>query len=835
LTERKKRRMALNYSRNNLRTISFVGAGAALLAVFGYLLMKSNKKKPKRRSSKSTSAMKLSTESLNSIKSQKSKKSTSSNSKHQQQIELPVFCGQEFGTIEIATLDQNEKKAKTNSQAQKVAASVNTTETCQLNEVLKSKQISTPIDDSKRASTSSSSSLSSSSICDKQLNQSELEFPSSKKPIQVAPTFAEKVSSYSNIEPINSYKTMQSLASPDRQTNDLINNNQQQQPTQQSQSESEILKVVTNNDSNEDQTLTFNEEDDLKAASHEDVTHHDDFVNVINNKNDLNLVNNSLTTATNQKQNEITSEHQLLDEKMSEMSPEVSEPIIRTEMTILQNGDFEDNQQIRLMTTNNINDNLKKMVTPTQTTPINEPATTATTTTTTLSTSTSPPQRILKPQHSEDYESSSSSSSSSSSVASGFTKSTSSSSSIKIKSNFQETSPTTNVIAVSPPQNPTQSRTPTSTPISPSTKTIKKIENQQKTIPLTNNSINKKKKKDRNSDNHQTQHHSYPSSSSSVNQHKNTSSAIKSTSSSSSSTSSSATNGIFEELVVYEFNFPRNYCGKLIGKNGANVDLIRSKTQTQIAVRNDPLSDDMQIVCVSGRIEDVDKALDMIDSRFPQNSFPDISFKPISKPIVYRRYNPEKKNEIMANESRVLVAASNMYVDLEAAAASSNKSTNISQNENEARLINVHVTAVVNAGHVFVQLPTHPTYENLQKLDECMFLLYSNDNDQKDVVDQRVPGVDKQNQDFEIEGEGDKSTIINSNIPIMSEPIDIGAICVAPTSYGWHRAMVTSYQTRDDTKKAVPDYNEDCGLATVKFLDYGGYLPIPVNQLRQLR
>ena len=46
--------MALNSSRTHLRAITLLGAGAALLVVFGYLLMKSDRKKPKRKSSKSS-------------------------------------------------------------------------------------------------------------------------------------------------------------------------------------------------------------------------------------------------------------------------------------------------------------------------------------------------------------------------------------------------------------------------------------------------------------------------------------------------------------------------------------------------------------------------------------------------------------------------------------------------------------------------------------------------------------------------------------------------------------------------------------------------------------
>lgn len=247
-----------------------------------------------------------------------------------------------------------------------------------------------------------------------------------------------------------------------------------------------------------------------------------------------------------------------------------------------------------------------------------------------------------------------------------------------------------------------------------------------------------------------------------------------------------------EDLVVYEFNFPRKLCGKLIGKNGVHVDYIRSKTQTQIAVRNDAKINDLQVVCVSGRISDVDKALDIIGHRFPSKLYPQISFKPISKPIVYRRFNKEKSSTPTAeiDQSKILVASTN-FVEF----------NDDKENPNNGP-ISVQVTAIVNAGHVFVQLPKNSTYTELQNLDKNMLITYDN---------------------------------MNELVPNMNEPIEFGTICAAPTSYGWHRAMITNYRSFEEVKLQLADYNEMCGLATVKFLDYGGYLNIPVNQLRQLR
>lgn len=240
----------------------------------------------------------------------------------------------------------------------------------------------------------------------------------------------------------------------------------------------------------------------------------------------------------------------------------------------------------------------------------------------------------------------------------------------------------------------------------------------------------------------------------------------------------------FEDLVVYEFNFPRKLCGKLIGKNGVHVDFIRSKTKTQIAVRNDPNVEEQQIVCVSGLVEDVDHALDIIRSRFPPKHYAQISFKPITKPIIYRRHNPEKS---VFSNSKVLVAP-NMYVDVDSMPRVND-------------LVDVHVSAVVGPTHVFIQLPKNQSFANLQKLDQNMLAVYNSDE----------------------------------STPLMLEPIEYGAICAAPTLYGWHRAMVTNYLSRSQMLEINSDYKGECGMTTVKFLDYGGYLDLPSDQLRQLR
>jgi len=228
------------------------------------------------------------------------------------------------------------------------------------------------------------------------------------------------------------------------------------------------------------------------------------------------------------------------------------------------------------------------------------------------------------------------------------------------------------------------------------------------------------------------------------------------------------------------------------------VDSIRSKTHTQIAVRNDALVEDLQVVCISGKVHDVDKALDIISHRFPAKLYPQISFKPISKPILYRRFDAEN------NEQAKVLVASSMFVELPEQVVVETTSVLAAATVSTVKTpFSVHVTAIVNAAHVFIQLPTQSTFSDLQELDKSMLNAYD--------------------------------SISNEAIANLVEPIEYGTICAAPTSYGWHRAMITNYQTIDEVQMQLPDYNEACGLATVKFLDYGGYLNIPVNQLKQLR
>ncbi|KAK6637905.1 hypothetical protein RUM44_008327 [Polyplax serrata] len=99
----------------------------------------------------------------------------------------------------------------------------------------------------------------------------------------------------------------------------------------------------------------------------------------------------------------------------------------------------------------------------------------------------------------------------------------------------------------------------------------------------------------------------------------------------------------------------------------------------------------------------------------------------------------------------------------------------------------VLLSSLVTAGHFFLQQPTHPTYLSLSRLNSCMNYCYS---------------------------EPDQPTI--------PEGVGSGILCAAPVHNGWYRAQITSMDAENK-------------MCDVKFVDYGGYMTMPVSMLRQIR
>ncbi|KAG6442573.1 A-kinase anchor protein 1, mitochondrial isoform X2 [Manduca sexta] len=97
------------------------------------------------------------------------------------------------------------------------------------------------------------------------------------------------------------------------------------------------------------------------------------------------------------------------------------------------------------------------------------------------------------------------------------------------------------------------------------------------------------------------------------------------------------------------------------------------------------------------------------------------------------------------------------------------------------------MTCLVSAGHFFLQQPLHPTFPSLHALHRLMAATYQ-----------------------------------NPDVPSLPRPVKEGSICAAPTENNWYRAQVISTSEESDT-------------SVVKLVDFGGYLTVDNDQLKQIR
>ncbi|XP_053625004.1 A-kinase anchor protein 1, mitochondrial isoform X2 [Plodia interpunctella] len=97
------------------------------------------------------------------------------------------------------------------------------------------------------------------------------------------------------------------------------------------------------------------------------------------------------------------------------------------------------------------------------------------------------------------------------------------------------------------------------------------------------------------------------------------------------------------------------------------------------------------------------------------------------------------------------------------------------------------MTCLVSAGHFFLQQPLHPTFPSLHALHRLMAATYQ-----------------------------------HPDVPALPRPVKEGSICAAPTENNWYRAQVISTSEENDT-------------SVVKLVDFGGYLTVDNDQLKQIR
>ncbi|XP_045629485.1 A-kinase anchor protein 1, mitochondrial [Ursus americanus] len=206
------------------------------------------------------------------------------------------------------------------------------------------------------------------------------------------------------------------------------------------------------------------------------------------------------------------------------------------------------------------------------------------------------------------------------------------------------------------------------------------------------------------------------------------------------------------DLIIWEIEVPKHLVGRLIGKQGRYVSFLKQTSGAKIYISTLPYTQNIQICHIEGSQHHVDKALNLIGKKFKELNLTNIYAPPL----------PSLALPSLPMTSWLMLP--------------------------DGVTVEVIVVNQVNAGHLFVQQHTHPTFHALRSLDQQMYLCYSQ------------PGI-----------------------PTLPTPVEITVICAAPGVDGawWRAQVVASYEESNEVE--------------IRYVDYGGYKRVKVDVLRQIR
>jgi len=146
-----------------------------------------------------------------------------------------------------------------------------------------------------------------------------------------------------------------------------------------------------------------------------------------------------------------------------------------------------------------------------------------------------------------------------------------------------------------------------------------------------------------------------------------------------------------ERLFVYEFEIPQILCGLLIGRYGAYVSHIKSKTGASLFIKEQIKRNRLQLCAVEGTKSEIDAALALIRAKFPIKKYPHLTLIQINVAI---------------ESIPVLPDSIQLHLPQEVSC-------------------DVIISAIVAPNHIFIQQISHPTYSSLARLDACMAQCYN--------------------------------------------------------------------------------------------------------------
>ncbi|KFW63508.1 hypothetical protein AS28_09413, partial [Pygoscelis adeliae] len=207
------------------------------------------------------------------------------------------------------------------------------------------------------------------------------------------------------------------------------------------------------------------------------------------------------------------------------------------------------------------------------------------------------------------------------------------------------------------------------------------------------------------------------------------------------------------DFVIWEVEVPKDLVGRLIGKQGRYMSFLRQESGAKIYVSTLPYFRDSQVCHIEGSPHQVEKVLSLIGKKFKELCLTNIYALPPPTPLTLHS----------------LLMTAWLFLP-------------------DGVTVEVVVANQVDAGHMFLQQHTHPTFHVLRSLDQQMYACYS-----------------------------------QPETPTLPTPVEVGIICAAPGLDGaWLRAQVISYFEETDEVE-------------LRYVDYGGYDKVKIDTLRQIR
>ncbi|XP_074701255.1 A-kinase anchor protein 1, mitochondrial [Strix aluco] len=207
------------------------------------------------------------------------------------------------------------------------------------------------------------------------------------------------------------------------------------------------------------------------------------------------------------------------------------------------------------------------------------------------------------------------------------------------------------------------------------------------------------------------------------------------------------------DFIIWEIEVPKKLVGRLIGKQGRFMSFLRQASGAKIYVSTLPYFRDSQVCHIEGSPHQVEKVLSLIGRKFKELCLTNIYALPPPTPLTLHS----------------LLMTAWLFLP-------------------DGVTVEVVVANQVDAGHMFLQQHTHPTFHVLRSLDQQMYACYS-----------------------------------QPEIPTLPTPVEVGIICAAPGLDGaWLRAQVISYF-------------EETSEVELRYVDYGGYDKVKIDTLRQIR